>query len=598
MDISSLPYFTPLVKDYISRFDSSAIHNFFDLSPRAPHEQFRKIIDRRLLRERSLPAEHRNTVVDSIRNLHASLNGLTDAAEHNLELLRKPQTMAVVTGQQTGILGGPLYTFYKTYSAIQLAKSLSAKYEGFAFVPVFWIETEDHDLEEISSVHVLGAEGQVESVKYVPSELRNDPSPVWRKQAGPTKLEETALNEFFEGLQAKLPKTEFSDRVQDLLRQLYSPGRSFSEAFAAMLLQYFGDDGLLLVDANSNELKALGKELFHKEIETSPLLSEKIVLQSVQLEEAYHAQVKPRALNLFYINDDGERLAIVEREKTADATERIFFLRGTRKTFTLAELLATVDEHPERFSPNVVMRPLFQDSLLPTAAYVAGPGEIAYFAQFRAAYEWTESLPMPLIHPRFSATIIEERLERVFTKFHVTAEDVLSEAHGRNTALFDALIDTELIPKFEAAITEIDTTLEDLRDTVKKADATLDGALTSLKGKLLTSLRDFKDKTLAAERKRHSTAKAQLDKLLAAILPSGELQERELSLVYYLNKYGLTFTQTLKQLIAPIALDFQEHHVVHLAQGVTQKGMEPGNFAETRTSSEVAPLSAVHEAEK
>ena len=205
---------------------------------------------------------------------------------------------------------------------------------------------------------------------------------------------------------------------------------------------------------------------------------------------------------------------------------------------------------------------------------------------------------MPLIHPRFSATIIEERLERVFTKFHVTAEDVLSEAHGRNTALFDALIDTELIPKFEAAITEIDTTLEDLRDTVKKADATLDGALTSLKGKLLTSLRDFKDKTLAAERKRHSTAKAQLDKLLAAILPSGELQERELSLVYYLNKYGLTFTQTLKQLIAPIALDFQEHHVVHLAQGVTQKGMEPGNFAETRTSSEVAPLSAVHEAEK
>ncbi len=226
-------------------------------------------------------------------------------------------------------------------------------------------------------------------------------------------------------------------------------------------------------------------------------------------------------------------------------------------------MLDTLDEHPERFSPNVVTRPLYQDSLLPTAAYIAGPGEIAYFAQLEPAYEWA-GLPMPLIHPRVTATIVEERLERVLEKYHITPEDILSDAHGKNTALFDAMIESELVPRFESALSEIDSTLEGLREKVIQADATLDGALSSLKGKVLTAVRDFEGKTLAAERKRHATTKAQLDKLLAALLPSGELQERELNMVYFLNKYGPQYFELVKQMLNPIALDFHEHHVLHL----------------------------------
>ena len=126
------------------------------------------------------------------------------------------------------------------------------------------------------------------------------------------------------------------------------------------------------------------------------------------------------------------------------------------------------------------------------------------------------------------------------------------------------MIESELVPRFESALSGIDSTLESLREKVTQADATLDGALTSLKGKVLTAVRDFESKTLAAERKRHATTKAQLDKLLAALLPSGELQERELNLVYFLNKYGPKYFEALKQLLAPIALDFKEHHVLHL----------------------------------
>ncbi len=573
MDIALLPYFTPLVKDYLTRFDTSSVRDFFAIAPEAPHEQMREIIDARLFRERAMPPEHRQAVVASIRSLHASLGPISSAAAQHLELLEQPETLAVVTGQQPGMLGGPLYTFYKALSAVELSKSLAQQFPTFSFVPIFWIETEDHDLEEISSVNVLSSEGQLESIRYVPSQISANAEQPWRQQAGPLELEEESLQQFFGELTASLAQTGFSIEVFGFLRQCYVPGRSIAHSFAALFAQYFATEGLLLIDANSRELKSLAKDLFRREIETSPQLSDRIVLQSEKLEETYHAQVKPRALNLFYVNDEGERLPIVERERPPSRPSpskggdegRSFFLKGSRKVLTLAELLGELETHPERLSPNVVMRPLYQDGLLPTVAYVAGPGEMAYFAQFQPSYEWA-GLPMPLIRPRVSNTIIEERLERLFTKFRIAPEDLLSEAHGHNTAIFDAMIESDLAPKFEDALASVDESLEALRGSVMHTDPTLDGALTGLKGKVLTAIRDFEHKTIAAERKRHTATKAQLDKLLTALLPTGELQERELSLVYFLNKYGVDFFKTLKRLLHPFALDFHEHHILHLKE--------------------------------
>ncbi|MFI5201968.1 MAG: bacillithiol biosynthesis cysteine-adding enzyme BshC, partial [Candidatus Kapaibacterium sp.] len=414
MDIASLPYFTPLVRDYLTRFGTSPIRDFFAISPEAPHEQMREIIDARILRERALPPMHRTAVVAAIRSLHASLGPISGAAAHHLELLEQPETLAVVTGQQAGMLGGPLYTFYKAFTAIELSKSLAEQFPVFSFVPVFWIETEDHDLEEISSAHVLSSEGQLESIRYVPSQIAANPEQLWRRQAGPLALEEESLQQFFSGLTTSLAPTDFSAEVFELLRRCYTPGRSIAHAFASLFTHYFSTEGLLVIDANSRELKSLAKDLFRREIETSPQLSDRIVLTSEKLEETYHAQVKPRALNLFYVNEDGDRLPITERERTSGSAERSFFLKGSRKVFTLQELLDTLETHSERFSPNVVMRPLYQDSLLPTVAYVAGPGEMAYFAQFQPSYEWA-GIPMPLIRPRVTNTLIEERLERLFT---------------------------------------------------------------------------------------------------------------------------------------------------------------------------------------
>ena len=213
MDIASLPSFTPLVKDYLTRFADAPVREFFPIAPNATQEQMQRMIDVRLGRERSLPPTHRATVVKSIRAYHESLGAMSPAIIQNLKLIESPDTLAIVTGQQAGMLCGPLYTFYKAFTAIELAKSFQERFPSLSFVPVFWMETEDYDLDEILPVHVLNAEGKLDTIRYSPTALAANPETPWRKQAGPTLLEEAPLAEFFrETLAGTLQRTDFSCR--------------------------------------------------------------------------------------------------------------------------------------------------------------------------------------------------------------------------------------------------------------------------------------------------------------------------------------------------------------------------------------------------
>lgn len=560
MQISLLPSFSALAKDYVARFDSSPVREFFPVAPTRPDDVIEEWLGSTLTE--TTREKNRSAVVDAISRLHTSLGLASDKTTEHLQLLAKPNTFAIVTGQQVSLLGGPLYTFYKAFTAIELARRYSERFPQYHFVPIFWLETEDHDLDEATSIHVLDKDGAIAHLRYTPSGA-TDGQP-WKKQFGPLPLETDALNDVFTQLEASVGHTEFTDALLSDLRLVYAAGTTFSHAFAQLLFRYFGEEGLLILDANDRDLKRAAQGLFRKELETSPQLSEKIVLQSVKLEEHYHAQVKPRALNLFLV-ENGERLPIVEHEPSPHSEGRTFFLKGSRKTFTLDELLKLCDEAPERFSPNVVLRPLYQDTLLPTAAYVAGPGEIAYFAQFASAYEWA-ALPMPLIAPRVTATLVEERLERVLEKFSIEVGQVLIEGRALEENIVSSLAADNLEHAFEDSTAKLETILEALRETVKQTDTTLDASLTTLKGKLATTLRDFGNKVLAADRKKHATVRQQLDRLFFALLPEDQLQERELSMIYFLNKYGPSFLDRLKVMLAPIIEEHSEHHILHLAE--------------------------------
>lgn len=594
MNINTLPQFAPLVKDYLTKFSSSPVGEFFPIPPENNEEWLKPFL---LERQRSYASQTREQLVATLREQHEKLGLMDEAIEHNLSLLAQPNTFAIVTGQQVGILGGPLYTFFKTSTTLRLAKEYSERFPQYNFVPVFWLETEDHDFAEVASLTLYDREQEARSLRYAQPELQQaaEGEVEFRKQAGSVTVDAALIDQLLTELEQTLLPTDFTGELLTMLRRCYEPGTSFAESFSKLIHEYFSGRGLLILNANTPALKQLAVPLFRREIERSPQLSEQVVLQTAKLEESYHAQVKPKAINLFYI-DKGERFPIVEREQSA---ERTFFLKGSRKTFTLAELLTKLAEEPGNFSPNVVMRPLYQDTILPTAAYVAGPGEIAYFAQFRDAYKFSE-IPMPVIAPRYTATLVEDRFEKTFKKAGTRPEAILIEGKEIVNRILQSLQNPELATSFENTIASIDREIESLRQNVTQVDQTLADALTSLKGKVLTTVKDFQGKTQSAERKQHQTLKAQLEKVITSLLPHDELQERVISPLYFLNKYGPSFRVALIDQIVNQPFSIEEHHVIYLGELMENREVTQKNSGEAiiaRTSQGTGSLVAVAEEE-
>ena len=559
MQLTALPFFSDLAKDYVTNFSGSSLRKFFPLPPSLEGlESF--------LSDRTLEQEKRDGIADLINAQATAYGGLTPEVSSAIERLRSPKTYAVVTGQQVTLFGGPLYTIFKIGTAIAVAEKLKELYPEYDFVPVFWLETEDHDLEEATSVAVMNKSNELTHIRYTPEGL--DAIEGWKKQVGPTPFDATSLESSLALLAGSLTPTEFTTKLLADLQECYSPGKTFAEAFAGWLYKLFGSDGLLVLDANNTQAKALGRKLFLKELESSPKLSEKVVLQTVQLEEHYHAQVKPRAINMFLI-EDGERHAIMEKERKS-SEPRSYFLKGSKKTFSHDEMIAMLDQDPERFSPNVLLRPLFQDTILPTVAYIGGPGEIAYFAQFKAAYEWAQ-LPMPVIYPRATATIVEEKIQKSLEKNGITVSELLAGGNLVIEQLMNNLADEKLAQLFEQLEKEVDEKLEALRSTIEGVDKSLDQSLTTLKGKVLTPIRDFSGKVQSADKRRHQVVRDQLSKALAALLPDGELQERVLSPIYFLNKYGPEFLSGVMDRIREDVMTIDQHHAYAAASLIPER---------------------------
>ncbi len=562
MKLSDIGQFSPLVKDYVGRFNDSPVKNFFTLPPSTHSNAFKTFVTDRAAGW-AKNAEHRKTLTNLLREQHGANGTLNAAVAANIERLAQANAVAIVTGQQVGIFGGPLYTLYKILTTLKLARQLKVEMPELEFVPVFWLETEDHDIEEATSIGVLDTAFTYRVIRYEPSDLPQalaQTQKQWRKQIGPLKIEPAQLDATISQLREALQPTEFTDQVIETIRRSYDAKQTFATAFAKLLDLFFAEDGLLVLDANDATAKQLAETLFTKELSTSPQLSETIIHQTAELEEHYHAQVKPRALNFFYL-DGGERYPLIEKEGLESGQERAFFLQPTKRVLTLTELLSKVATEPERFSPNVVLRPLYQDTLLPTVAYVAGPGEIAYFAQFKSAYQWA-GIQMPMIAPRLTASIVEDRFQKLLDKQGITIEELLSGGRERVQSFLDGLSDAELAPNFERAMQSTETAMEGLREGVTRTDATLGDALTTLKGKLSTTIRDFLAKTLAADRKRHANVKSQFEKLLSALMPRDSLQERELSIFYFINKYGFTFWEHLKSELLESSANIDEHQIL------------------------------------
>jgi len=531
--------FSSLFIHYVTAYDRVAKYfngNFRDLSHL-----------RQLLEHVGQKLKDRSTLVrvlaEQNREFYCSIKTLA-----NIDLLHEDNTFAVVTGQQVGLLSGPLYTIYKIITTLKLTDLLNNNFPEYHFVPIFWLEGEDHDFEEVNNVKVVDPDNKAKKIEYL-----LDGKPLDKNIGAVGELQlDGFIDEFFNHIEEALINTEFKGKLFETVRHYYQRGATFTKAFVGLINHFFENSGLIFIKPNHLELKRLMSPIFQREINEHPKVCQLVIDRSAELEQRYHAQVKAKALNLFLF-EKGGRYLIEPREEG-------FGLKGARRHLTIEELRQIAAEMPELLSPNVVLRPICQDTVLPTAVYVGGPNEIAYFAQLKPVYEFFD-LTMPIIYPRATATILEEKLESILEKFELDLTAFFGNLETVLRTVSEQISDIKVEDMFQNVGARVKESLNELKFGINQIDPTLLGALETAASKIEFQLNVLKEKTINAQKKKNEIALKQVEKVANNILPFGELQERQINVIYFMNKYGLDF---VKWLTEELRIDLFHHQVIHL----------------------------------
>jgi len=444
--------------------------------------------------------------------------------------LADPRAVAIVTGQQAGLFGGPLYTVLKALTAIKLAEHVSREH-GVTAVPVFWIESEDHDWDEVRSCTVLDAEMTPKSVA-LPGRSGADPVPV-----AAIPVDEQIANVLSE-LEQILPATEFREPLLADLRAAYAPGTGMADAFGRVLERVLGSHGLVVYDASDPAAKPLVGDLFSRELSAPGQTASQASAAGADLiARGYHAQVQPAdqtGVSLFRL--DGSRRAIPRPE----------------------DLIKEAADRPQGFSPGVLLRPLVQDTVLPTVCYVAGPNELAYLGQLRQVYE-RFGVPMPLMYSRATATIVDSAAMRFLSKYDVPFESLQVQDDGPLNELLKKQIPPEVDEALSAVARAVEERMSSVIHAVPLLDPTLEGAARNTLGKIQKDLETLQGKTIQAAKKKNDTLRRQFQRTRALAFPNGHPQERTIAFIWFLNQYGGAFVERLWQ---ELPLDMGKHWVV------------------------------------
>jgi bacillithiol synthase len=535
VDVRRFPWVRPLAGDYAFNFSNVAsLYAGDPQSPEAWHEARARVLAR---------ARHGDAVAGALTAQQAR-RGAPPEARAAAARLGHTDTLAVVTGQQAGAFGGPMFTLLKAVTSIQLARR-AERTLGSPVVPIFWVDAEDHDWEEIASCTVLDAQAQPRTVTLSP------PDGAGEKPVAALRLDDRVLASLAE-LEAALARTEFTEWVLAGLRAGYQPGANMAEAFATWLEWLLGAHGLIVFDSSDPAVKPLLAEVFRREVTTAGQTAALAAKAGEALDARGHApQVVPQAdsVSLFFV--DGSRRPI--RRQGSD------FVAG-EQSFSAGDLAAEAVSTPHRFSPNVLLRPIVQDTLFPTICYVAGPSELAYLGQLRDVYAHFD-LPMPLIHPRATATIADSATLRFLQKYDVPIEDL----QAQDEAALNRLLQSQLPPAVDAALSEAETAarraMQQVIDAVTTVDPTLVGAANTTRGKIEHELRALQGKVIQAVKKRDETLRRQFTRAQAQSFPQGHPQERTLAVVSLLNLYGPALVD---RLLEELPTDPGHHWVLSL----------------------------------
>ena len=539
ISFSEIPGNHNLFLDYLYEFDN--VKNFYKTDFRNKEEYlkiFKKVDD-----SHSEFREQLSSILsDQYRNFNPS-----DKTRKNISSLKDKKTLAVVTGQQLGIIGGPLYTFYKIMTAIKLSSFLSERYDDYRFVPVFWLEGDDHDFNEVRELNLINDNNEVIKVAYGEEVLDDD-----NKGSIGNLVFNEMLDSFYADLEKNIRFTEFTPLLLGKIKSFYTTGKTFKQAFKELIFWMFDEYGLVIFDPQDKRLKEHLKPIFKKELTDFRQHTEKLVNVSAQLEEVYHAQVKVRPVNLFYSNDEGRFLI--------EPVENEFRLRRKRKKFSYEELIDLIEKEPESFSPNVLLRPICQDYILPTVFYVGGPSEISYFAQVMPLYDFYK-IESPIIYPRSSATIIEKNISSIIEKYDIDLAELFLDPEKLKQKVIDSISQVSVEETFSTASNQIEIALDQLKEKLFEFDKTISDTSSKYKQKIFHHLDELKDKAADAQKRKHEITLRQIDKISSAVFPNSNLQEREINFIYFANKYSVDI---IKKIFDDLTINKFEHQVISL----------------------------------
>ncbi|MBI3895960.1 MAG: bacillithiol biosynthesis cysteine-adding enzyme BshC [Acidobacteria bacterium] len=541
MECHSIPYtqipqVSPLFRDYL--YNYSQVSEFYPLNP-FEKESFHAAA-------RSL--QYSNEMRRAVTTVLWEQNQRLSASEKTCESLRKleqPGCFAVVTGQQVGLFTGPAFAIYKALTAVQLAQSLSQ--QGLPSVPVFWLATEDHDLEEVNHSFIQDREGNPQRLEYAGA------SPSEEAPVGSLHFTE-AIRKPLEALSEFLPDTPDKEELVRTITECYRPGESFGTAFYRLMARLFAEFGVILVDPMDPRLHRLSSQVFRVVIESTPgILEELLERNQLLLGKGYHTQVRvhQNSTLLFYLAN-GHRAAL----RFADGR----FTLAEGPSFTPAELLRQLDQEPEIFSPNVLLRPIMQDALLPTVAYVGGPSELAYLAQAGTLYQRILGR-MPVLLPRASFTILDRPANRLLDKYKLTLIDVYAGKQALREKMAARFLPPSLTEVFQKAKRDLENNLSSLQNELAQLDPTLADATINSGEKMHYQLFNLERKATLAVQNRTEQIERDAERLENSLYPQKISQERFYSGISYLARYGPQFLKGISQ---QISLQTHDHQLITL----------------------------------
>ena len=529
LPFGQIPHTTRLFGDFLS--GSPRVQEFFPRSPRLAEW----LEDEATLLQ--YDSNRRHQVADILLRQNQAFQ-TSPRTLQNLDRLRAGAA-AVVTGQQVGLFGGPLFSIYKALTTIKLADFATQR--GVDCVPVFWLATEDHDLAEVNHGFIPGPDASLVEV-MTPTQAGAD-APVATVTFG------DEIQAAVDAMAAALGESE----IMAALRESYRPGENFGSAFARLFARITADWGVILLDASDPALHRIVEPIYRAAIERAPEIDDALLARSRELEAAgYHQQVKvtPSSALLFSLRD-GARIPVHRR------------VNGGSSEFTIADeivsqpdLLRRIASAPQEFSPNVLLRPVVQDYLLPTLAYTGGAAEVAYFAQAAVVYQKLLGRITPIV-PRFSATLVEPKPSGLMDRYALSLPDVFHGPEALRERLAASTLPKELQSAFDSADAGLKQSLVAVRNALERLDKTLVDAADNAASKMQHQLESLRTRAARAELRQTEVLGRHAALLSNALYPNKTLQERELAGIYFVARYGKELLRNLYDSIQPDCLDHQ-----------------------------------------